>query len=429
MKKLIRLRHKHTLIFYSKFLALCIIAGLGSGCFSLLTNQAYFWYKAFYAHYHYWVLVFTPASFGLIIFLFKRYFPYAGGSGLPQGYALDVYEKPELENTYSLRTMFGKIILTILSIGSGAALGREGPTIQICASIFGSMKGLSLNHKKLMIRIGSGIGVATAFNAPLGGVVFAFEEYLRTSEVKINALLLLGVGVAGYAGIFVYGDYSYMGQVDIKFLNYDWKTVVLSVVAGILCGLTGALFTWIMVYVSVNKGQLWHQFRQKYYIISAMVFGLAVAIVGILSDGYSFGNGAIETQAALTSGANLPWYYGLTKSLGAIFSVAAGAPGGYFSTALSIGAGVMDTVHRFFPVLPIEQFYLLGMTGFLAAITGAPITAVAMMLSIVIDSQHFVLPIIVTSLLSSYIANKFGNSVYHQQVLIYVDKEKYKKTR
>lgn len=426
---ILRLRHKKIMVFYGKFLLLCIAAGIGSGCFSLLTDQAFLWFNSFYQHYHYWILLYIPASFCFILFLFKRYFPYAGGSGLPQGYALDVYEKPELYDTYSLRTMFGKILLTILSIGSGAALGREGPTIQICASIFGSMKNLSLQHKKLLIRIGSGIGVATAFNAPLGGVVFAFEEYLRTSNIRINLILLLGVGIAGYIGVMIYGDYSYMGKIPVYLLVYDWKTMLLSVIAGIICGLTGALFTWLMVYVSVNKGQFWHQFRQKHYLWSATIFGLCVAIVGILSEGYSFGNGAVETKAVLMEGANLPWYYGLAKSLGAVFSVAAGAPGGYFSTALSIGAGIMDTFHRLYPILPVEQFYLLGMTGFLAAITGAPITAVAMMISIVMDSQHFALPIIITSLLSSHIASQFGDSVYHQQVLIYVNPEKYRETR
>lgn len=427
--KPIKQRYKKQSWFYFQFLVLCVAAGIGSGYFSVATDRVYLWFKAAYHEHPHWALFYIPFMFALIVFLLKKYFPYAGGSGLPQGYALDVYEKPELHKTYSIKTMIGKIILTIMSIGSGAALGREGPTIQICASIFGSMKHISVERKKLLIRIGSGIGVATAFNAPLGGVVFAFEEYLRTSNSKINFLLLLGVGISGYIGIMVYGDYSYMGKVSLSLLVYDWKTMLFSFAAGILCGLSGALFTWCMVYVSVNKGQLWHHFRQKHYLLSAAFFGLGVALIGVLSQGYSFGNGAFETRDILMNGTSLPWYYGITKALGSVLSVAAGVPGGYFSTALSIGAGIMDTLHRLWPILPAAQFYLLGMAGFLAAITGAPITAVAMMISIVIDSQHFVLPLIITSLLSSYIASWFGDSVYHQQVLIYIDKEKYKDTR
>lgn len=422
-------RYQKTFSFYLRFVGLCIAAGIGAGFFSLMTDKTFLWFTSFYEHYHYWVLLYIPVVFTLIVFLLKRYFPYAGGSGLPQGYALDVYEKLELYGTYSIWTMFGKILLTILSIGSGAALGREGPTIQICASIFGSMKNISLKRKKLLIRVGSGIGVATAFNAPLGGLVFAFEEYLRASNVKVNTLLLLGVAVAGYVGVTIYGDYSYMGVVPMHDLIYSGKTIILAIVAGVLCGLTGAVFTWVVVYVTVDKGQIFHIIRKKYLLSSTFLLGLVLAIAGILSQGYAFGNGEIEVREVLDQGSNLPWFYALAKGLSTVFSVAAGVPGGYFSTALAVGAGIMDTVHRFFPVLPVEQFYLLGMAGFLAAITTAPLTAIAMLISIVINSQHFILPIIITSLTASHVSSLFGDSVYHQQVLIYIDKLKYGKTR
>lgn len=421
-------RSQKKITFFSLFLGLCVVAGIGSGYFTLITNQAYLWLKALYQQHPYSMLVYIPAMFMLIVFLLKRYFPHASGSGLPQGYALDVYDSITLKKTYSLRTMAGKILLTILSIGSGASLGREGPIIQICAAIFGSMPNISIQRQKMLIRIGSGVGVATAFNAPLGGVIFAFEEYLKTSKSAINGLLLLGIGIAGYMGTWVYGDYFYMGGVPLTELSCHAKTMLLAVMSGAICGLAGALFTWIMVYVTVNKGQVWHAIRKKYAVLWAFVFGLGVAIVGIMSHGYSFGNGAVETKEVLVNGLNLPWYYGLAKCLGSVFSVSAGVPGGYFSTALSIGAGIMDSIYRLWPVLPVEQFYLLGMVGFLAAITDAPITAVTMIISTVDNSQHFILPIMVTSLFASYIATRFGDSVYHQQVLNYIDPQRYRET-
>lgn len=415
--------------FYLKFIFLCVVSGLGAGVFSLATDKVYLTFKLFYQHFPYGVFIFTPLMFMVIVFLLKRFFPYAGGSGLPQGYALDVYKKSCLYATYSLWTMLGKILLTLLSIGSGAALGREGPTIQICASIFGSMKHISFNRKKLLIRIGSGIGVATAFNAPLGGLIFAFEEYLKVSNIHVNTLLLLGVAVAGHMGIIVYGDYSYLGTVSPVILICHESTIVLALSAGIICGLMGALFTKLMVFVTVDEGQWIHRFRKKHYLILSGLCGLALAFVGLLSDGAAFSNGAFEMRDALVQGVHLPWHYGISKSIGAILSVAGGVPGGYFSTALSIGAGLMNEVHRIFPVLPIEQFYLLGMAGFLAAITNAPLTAVAMIVSIAVGSQHFMLPVIISSLVAARIASLFGDSVYHQQVLIYIDRDKYYATR
>lgn len=415
--------------FYVKFILLCLFAGWGAGVFSVATDKAFLMFRQFYLEYSWGVVILTPLLFMGIVFLLKHSFPYAGGSGLPQGYALDAYKTSSLYATYSMWTMFGKMLLTLLSIASGAALGREGPTIQICASIFGSMKNISLSRKKLLIRIGSGIGVATAFNAPLGGIMFALEEYLKVSNIRINTLLLLGVAVAGHAGIAVYGDYSYLGTISPVVLLCDISTFVMSITAGVVCGLVGALFTSVMVYVSVDKGQWLHKFRRKHTVLLAGICGLGLSLVGIFSNGAAFGNGAFEMRDALVQGINLPWHYGLSKSVGAVLSVAGGVPGGYFSTALSIGAGLMHTIYRFFPILPLEQFYLLGMAGFLAAITNAPLTAMAMILSIAVGSQHFVLPIILTSLLAAHIANMFGDSVYHQQVLIYIDRSKYYETR
>lgn len=416
------------LSFNLHFLLLCTLAGLGSGLFTLATDKAVIYCLQFFHFFHFWVLLYIPLMFMLIMFLFKRYFPYAGGSGLPQGYALDVFETPELIQTYSIKTMVGKIILTIMSILSGASLGREGPTIQICASIFASMKNISLARKKFLIRIGSGVGVATAFNAPLGGVVFAIEEYIRHSDSEINVFLLSGIGIAGYFMVLVTGDYSYMGSIEVKALYYSSSIILIAIASGVLCGLMGALYIWLMVLVSVGRNSWFCNWRKTHVIKNAAVFGLLVAVLGLLTDGMSFSNGATTTSIFLNSDAGAPWYYGMAKVLGSVFSVAAGVPGGYFSTTLSIGAGLMDLVHYYLPILPLQQFYLLGMVGFLAAITGAPITAVVMIMSIVSDTQHFALPLILSALISSKIARMFGESVYHQQVLIYIKKERYNET-
>ncbi|MDQ5920523.1 MAG: hypothetical protein QG673_579 [Pseudomonadota bacterium] len=427
----IRIQHsfKQRIIFNLHFFLLCALAGIGSALFSMATDQAVIYCQKFFHYFHYWVLLYIPLIFMLIMFLFKRYFPYAGGSGLPQGYALDVFAAPELMQTYSIKTMLGKILLTIMSILGGASLGREGPTIQICASIFASMKNISLERKKFLIRIGSGVGVATAFNAPLGGIVFALEEYIRHSNSQINVFLLSGIGIAGYFMVLVSGDYSYMGSINVHALYYSWQIILIAIACGMLCGLIGAVYIWLMVFVSVGKDSRFCNWRKKHVVKNACMFGVLVAVLGLLTDGISFSNGADATSVFLNTNTVAPWYYGLCKALGSIFSVAAGVPGGYFSTALSIGAGIMDLVHKALPILPLQQFYLLGMVGFLAAITGAPITAVVMIMSIVSDTQHFALPLILSSLISSKISRMFGDSVYHQQVLIYISKDRYNETR
>jgi H+/Cl- antiporter ClcA len=422
-------KHNKVIIFNIKFILLCIFAGFATALFSIATDKAYIWCMLMFHKLGYFTLISIPIIFIFIVFLFKKYFSYAGGSGLPQGYALDVFDEDVLHSTYSIKTMIGKAFLTFMSILGGASLGREGPTIQICASIFAMFKNISLERKKLLIRIGSGVGVATAFNAPLGGIIFAIEEYIKHSEHKMNLLLLLGIAISGYCSIIVNGNYYYMGYVKVAVSSFHYMSMIAAVIAGVICGFCGALFTWLIVKVSVNNDSVFSRWRHKHYLLAAGVFGFLVAVLGIMSSGLSFGNGAFSTKDFIDGQLNAPWYYALIKSVGAIFAVAAGVPGGYFSTALSIGAGIMDLVYKALPIIPLDQFYLLGMVAFLAAITSAPITAVAMVICIVDASSHFALPLIIASLIASYIASLFGDSVYHQQVLIYVDKDKYHATR
>lgn len=416
-------KQKVMMKFYTQFFILCVIGGIGSACFSLATNVAYSWCMKIYSFIGWGMLFYTPIIFVITAYVLRNYFPYAGGSGLPQGYALDIYEKDKLYQTYSIKTMFGKVILTFMSILGGASLGREGPTIQICASVFSSMKNISAKRKKFLIRIGSGIGIAAAFNAPLGGIVFAIEEYIQHSNSKMNYALLTGIAIAGYFAILITGDYSYMGRVNVNNLFYNWHVVFVSIFAGVVCGLLGALFTWIIVLVSVDRGTFIDRLRKKNYLITAFIFGVLVACLGLFTHGLSFGNGAETTREFLNNSANLPWYYAISKSIGALFSVAASVPGGYFSTSLSIGAGIMGAMHNLLPSdIPVQQLYLLGMVGFLAAITDAPITAVVMIISIIADTQHFAMPLVFTSVIAARIAGFFGESVYRQQMLIYVDK-------
>lgn len=418
-------KFKNQITFNIRFFILCVVAGIGSALFSYATDEAYKWCLQIYHFLGHGVFIYIPLIFVIIAYLLKNYFPYAGGSGLPQGYALDVFEQKTLHATYSIRTMIGKVVLTFMSILGGASLGKEGPTIQICASVFASMKRITAEQKKFLIRVGSGVGVATAFNAPLGGIIFAIEEYIKHSDSKMNVALLAGIAIAGYFTVMVSGNYSYMGHINTSQLYYSWTGIFVSLVAGVICGLLGAFFTWVIVLMSVDKRLFINKLRRKYYLLNAAVFGLFVAYIGIMTHGLSFGNGADTTRELLNQNMNVTWVFALAKTAGTVFSVAAGVPGGYFSTSLSIGAGIMGAVHNIMPLLPLTQFYLLGMVGFLAAITGAPITAVAMIMSIVSDTQHFALPLILTSIIASYIASLFGESVYHQQVLIYVDKEKY----
>lgn len=415
--------------FIKQFVLMSVVAGFISAFFTIATDLAHMVSLKIYHFNPYIMFAFSPIIFVVTSYILKKHFPYSDGSGLPQGYAIDIFDQERIDNTYSIRAMLGKILLTFMSILGGASLGKEGPTIQICASLYASIKNIDEKRRRLLIKIGAGVGVAASFNAPLGGMVFAIEEYVRHVHARIATYMVLGVGLAVYCANLITGNQPYLGYIPTNLLHSNYKAGILAVIIGLICGLLGTLFTKIIVFMSVDQSWKINRLRRKHYLINAFLFGFIVAVIGFYSSGYSFGNGASSIRDFLDNNASSPWYFAISKFFGATASVSAAVPGGYFSTALSIGAGVGDLFYKIIPVhIPLVQFYLLGMVGFLAAITQAPVTAIAMVVEIS-NSGEFTLPILVSSIVASYIAEIFGDSVYHLQVLNYIDKSRYHETK
>ena len=144
-------------------------------------------------------LLITPLGLVLIVVITRKFFPGSQGSGIPQAIAsLELNEKHQIrEQVLSLRVTIGKIILTVLGLLFGASVGREGPTVQIGASIMYSLGNYANfpRHymEKGLILAGSAAGVAAAFNTPLAGIVFAIEEMSRSFERHNRTTILMTV--------------------------------------------------------------------------------------------------------------------------------------------------------------------------------------------------------------------------------------------
>ena len=138
-----------------------------------------------------WTLI-TPTLGGLGAGLLLHYaVPDARGSGIPQ--VKIAYEVKD--GHIPLRVVIGKFGLGVLQIGTGASLGREGPTVQICAgiaSLLGRITALSRERRRLLLPVGAAAGIAAAFNAPIAAVTFTIEEIIG----DLDQTLLTGVIVA-----------------------------------------------------------------------------------------------------------------------------------------------------------------------------------------------------------------------------------------
>ncbi|MBW6421070.1 chloride channel protein [Rhizobium sp. XQZ8] len=356
-------------------------------------------------------LVLTPLGFALCAWLALSVFPNSQGSGIPQAIAArHLREDKDRSGLLSLRLAVGKIVLTIIGLFCGASIGREGPTVQVGASImlaaarFGGMA-----QARGLILAGSAAGIAAAFNTPLAGIVFAIEEMSRTYESRANGLVLTAVILSGLAALGLVGSYTYFGETSVMAISrLDWLMVA---VCGICGGALGAAFSAGALRASQRVRRWAHPNPLKRMVGLAAVCGLAVATIGIISGGETFGTGYDQARAMLEGDPISPVFF--IEKLGATFlSMISGIPGGIFAPSLSVGVGMGATLAAIFGS-SIALSALLGMAGYFAGVVQAPMTAFVIIIEMTGDHEA-VIPIMAASMLG-YITSRMlsPEPLYH----------------
>jgi H+/Cl- antiporter ClcA len=351
----------------------------------------------------YLALVLTPAGIALSAYIGKRYFLGAQGSGIPQAIAARfIQDRPRLERLLSLRIAFGKIALTLLGLLVGASIGREGPTVQIGASMLVWLSyRTGMGRQKGLILAGGAAGVAAAFNTPLAGVVFAIEEMSRSFERSISSLVLIAVILAGIAAISVNGTGSYFGLTSAILDGWkDWFVVPVVAVAG---GVLGGLFARIALFGARKAPGLFGGFGRRRPVLFAALCGLGVAILGIASHGASYGTGYGAAKLALVGHLDDSWTFTGTKFLATLLSQIAGIPGGILSPSLSIGAGLGSALSHLMPTVSPGAVGVLAMVGFFTGAVQAPITGFVIVAEMTGD-QAMIIPLMATALVATGIS-------------------------
>jgi H+/Cl- antiporter ClcA len=363
----------------------------------------------------FWVpLLLTPIGFAAIAYASGEWFPGTQGSGIPQVIAARQLPKGTggRQRLVSLRVLVGKVLLTILGLGCGASIGREGPTVQIGAAIMnlaGRVGGMRMQPGLLLA--GGAAGVAAAFNTPLAGIVFAIEELSRSFEQRTNGLVLSAVVVAGLASLALLGNYTYFGNSQADLIGS--KDVFAVLVCGIGGGLLGGLFSRGLVYSTRQGRLLFKGWIGRHPVLFAAGCGLGVAILGVVSGGTIYGTGYLEAQGLMEGTSDLNWTYGPLKLLATLLSAISGIPGGIFAPSLSVGAGVGAAFGELLPSLPLSTMILLGMVGYFSGVVQSPITAFVIVMEMT-ASHQMLIPLMATSILAFGISRLVcRRPVYH----------------
>ncbi|WP_341526775.1 chloride channel protein [Nostoc sp. UHCC 0302] len=348
--------------------------------------------------------------------LVERLAPEAVGSGIP-------HVKASLANvpvTLSWRVAVVKLVSSIIALGSGITLGRQGPTVQVGAALAAGMSRwvpTSPDHRRQMIAAGAGAGLAAAFNAPIAGVLFIVEELLQ----DLSGLTLGTAIIASFIG----GVISRMlggGSLDLNLQftqslsRFSIPEIPFFLLLGIMAGLLGALF---------NRGLIFSiQFYKRLHIslplrvaLAGFVSGIVVAMLPV-----SFRNNTGLREYFITAD-NDPTLAAIAFAAQFILTLVAfgsGAPGGLFAPSLILGSclghivGICESY-----VLgegSLTTYALAGMGGFFSAVSKVPITAIVIVFEMTTDF-NLVLPLMIVSVAAYLVADKVVPGSLYEKLL------------
>jgi len=424
---------RHHLTDAQRFYVLCILTGLLCGLAAVAFHISIHW--TFDTLWHSFspseegsllagnvlgfalVMPLIPALGGLIagIILYK-FAPSAVGSGIPQ-------TKAAYYNRFgiiSIKEGGWRFLLGTVSVGSGISLGREGPTVHMCAAIastIGQWFGLAKARIQAMVPVGFGAGIAAAFNAPLSGITFVFEELLGDFSSKALGGIIIAVVIAAAVERSILGEHPVF-QTNLPHFETAWWMLV-AIPLGLSSAFLGHLFVMGVLWLRA-RFLAWKQVPTwaKPALGGLMVglLGTSVYLLtrtsaeggfdGIFSIGYNNLDDALN-------GRLLWWGFLLLfigKFVASIISYAAGASGGLFSPVLFCGAmlgGLWGALLiGIFPDVPsgtIGACALLGMGTFFAAAIRCPITSILIIFEMT-QNYSLILPLMTGNMLAYFLS-------------------------
>lgn len=360
----------------------------------------------------------------------RQFAPNAKGSGIPQVMAAielsATHHDKAMSRLLSFRIIITKIVSSMFMVLGGAAIGREGPTIQVAGSIFRMVnksipKSWPRLSQKSFILTGAAAGLAAAFNTPLGGIVFAIEELAKIHISFFKTALFTAVIIAGLAAQGLLGPYLYLGYPDVSNLS---SIILLAVVAvAIIAGLLGAVMSKLILLLMKWK-KTFNVTKTIVFIVSA---GLIIATLAYFQNDEILGSGKdLMNTTLFTPEKYVSWHTMLLRIVGPIISFNIGGAGGVFAPALAAGASVGAFISGLFGVLGANANILIlsGMVGFLTGVTRSPFTSAILVLEMT-DRHSVIFHLMLAGLVSSIAALVVDeHSFYDQLKKGYLDEAK-----
>lgn len=347
--------------------------------------------------------------------------PEIGGSGIPQ-------VEGELKGHVDMkwyRVLPAKFVGCALAIGSGLALGREGPSIQLGAMVgkgFARITKMKVLEERILLTCGAGAGLSAAFGAPLAGAIFALEELHQTFGALVLITTMAAAAVSDFVAIQIFGVDPVFQLADVKDIPPElyWTLPVLGIVLGVLAyvynnvidGMQNA-FQGVGTMLSNPK----HRSYVKMLVIMALCFSMYYIYPTALGSGSNLVGEISTGQMGL---------YALMILIGIKFLYStgcfgSGSPGGIFLPLLVLGAVAGGLGSRILTASMgigeeyISFFVIMGMAGLFAGIVRAPATGIILITEMTGEFSSF-LALVIVSLTSYLVAERMGAEPIYEQL-------------
>lgn len=343
----------------------------------------------------------------LAAYLVRRFCPEAAGSGIPRVQKVLAGEA----SPAPARVVIVKFIAGALAIAPGLALGREGPSVQMGASIAyqgGRLFGLGEDNRRALLAAGAGAGFAAAFGAPLAGALFVMEALLKRFEPAVALSTIAAAAMATWVARLVCGSAA---ELTVATLSEPGLVEgVLSLLLGVLAGFAGVLYNR-----SLLAALSFADHVQMPPVRRAALIGAAIGTVALVAP-VLVGSGAALSQQALdgTTAMHLLPIFLLLRLVLIVGSVAAGTPGGLLVPLLSLGAqlgllfGLLCALALPEGVIEPQAFALVGMAALFTAIVRTPLTAIILVIEMT-SNATLVLPMAMASFTAMLVPTLVGD--------------------
>jgi len=347
----------------------------------------------------------------------------AAGSGIPQVKAALLGRSP----APGARVGVVKSLLCVLQVGGGASLGREGPTVQICASVVPRVLRLFALPPSLLRRflpVASAAGIAAAFNTPIAAVTFVMEELVGSSTPTVMTGLVVAAAIAAIEEKLLLGGHPLFHVPSWSFESL--ASLPSFVMLGLLCGILGAFFHRALLALRIGFRKLDRLDVPTRMALGGLLTGCAswIGIAALGSRGIA-GPGYAILDGSLHDGLTSIQVAGLLplKFLATLASYSSGGVGGIFSPVLAIGSllgRLAGTVQSSFPWAddtPLGAFALIGMGAFFASVIRAPITSVLILFELT-GNYGLILPLMLANMAAFLVSKRMNPLPIYDALLV-----------